>query len=421
MPRLIELCELIVDCEHKTAPTQETGYPSIRTPNIGKGRLILDGVNRVSEETYQAWTQREVPKQGDLILAREAPIGNVAIITPGLTVCLGQRTVLIRADRRKLNPQYLTYLLLGDEIQGRIASMSNGATVHHLNMKDIRELDMPRIPEPTIQDRIAFILSVYDDLLENNTRRIKILEEMAQMLYREWFVNFRFPGHEKATMVESELGPIPEGFAAEPLEIVCRRITDGSHWSPKSADQGFPMASVKDMHTWGLNLDSCRKVSKEDFETLLRNDCKPLIGDVLIAKDGSYLKHCFWMQEPMEVVILSSIAILRPNERLFPSYLSLHLLDPQIKSRMAGYVSGVAIPRIVLKDFRRFKVLVPPNTVQVTFAKLVEPMLRLCWSLTKKNDNLRTTRDFLLPKLISGEIPVEAADHAAAELIEQSA
>jgi type I restriction enzyme S subunit len=96
------------------------------------------------------------------------------------------------------------------------------------------------------------------------------------------------------------------------------------------------MASVKDMHNWGLDLQSCRKISNEDFATLVRNDCKPLVGDVLIAKDGSYLKHCFWVQRAMEVVILSSIAILRPNNKIRPSYLSLHLLDPQIKSRMAG-------------------------------------------------------------------------------------
>src|SRR5438874_11289153 len=126
MTILKDLCELIVDCEHKTAPTQDTGYASIRTPNIGRGRLLLDGVNRVSEETYTSWTQREVPRPDDLILAREAPIGNVAIIPPGLKVCLGQRTVLIRPNREKVNAQYLTYLLLGDEVQGRIQSRSNG-------------------------------------------------------------------------------------------------------------------------------------------------------------------------------------------------------------------------------------------------------------------------------------------------------
>jgi type I restriction enzyme S subunit len=227
---------------------------------------------------------------------------------------------------------------------------------------------------------------------------------MAQMIYREWFVNFRFPGHQKVQMVQSPTGAIPSGWKSEPLENVCERITDGSHWSPQSVDTGLPMASVKDMHNWGLQLSTCRKISAEDFETLVRNDCKPLAGDVLIAKDGSYLKHCFWVQKPMEVVILSSIAILRPNKTITSSFLSLHLLDPQVKSRMAGYVSGVAIPRIVLKDFRKFRVLVPPPSIQETFSRLVEPMLRSCECLTERNSVLRQTRDFLLPKLIGGEI-----------------
>jgi len=98
---LNDVCELIIDCEHKTAPIQETGYPSIRTPNIGKGRLILENVNRVSEETYKEWTKRAVPQTEDIILAREAPVGNAAIIPKNLKVCLGQRTVLIRGQTKK--------------------------------------------------------------------------------------------------------------------------------------------------------------------------------------------------------------------------------------------------------------------------------------------------------------------------------
>ena len=98
---LNDVCELIVDCEHKTAPTQSDGYPSIRTPNLGRGEFLLDGVNRVSEDTYNAWTRRAIPKEKDIILAREAPIGNAAIIPKNLKVCLGQRTVLIRPNKRK--------------------------------------------------------------------------------------------------------------------------------------------------------------------------------------------------------------------------------------------------------------------------------------------------------------------------------
>jgi len=115
--KLIDLCDLIVDCEHKTAPTQPDGIPSIRTPNIGRGRLILENVNRVSEETYNIWTRRATPQARDLILAREAPVGNVAIIKPGMKLCLGQRTVLIRPEINKIQPEYLLYLLLEQLLQ----------------------------------------------------------------------------------------------------------------------------------------------------------------------------------------------------------------------------------------------------------------------------------------------------------------
>ncbi|MBE9542151.1 MAG: restriction endonuclease subunit S, partial [Proteobacteria bacterium] len=166
---LNDVCTLIVDCEHKTAPTQSKGIPSIRTPNVGRGRLILDNVNIVSDETFQAWTKRAIPQTDDLILAREAPIGNVAIILQNQKVCLGQRTVLIRPDQNQVNSQYLCYLLLGDEIQGKIISVSNGATVHHLNMRDIRNLELLKLPSLPTQRKIAAILSAYDDLIENNT------------------------------------------------------------------------------------------------------------------------------------------------------------------------------------------------------------------------------------------------------------
>lgn len=152
---MLELCEAIVDCEHKTAPTQSEGYPSIRTPNIGRGELLLDGVYRVSEETYQQWSRRAIPMPGDLILAREAPAGNVAVIPDGLQPCLGQRTVLIKPKRDVVQPKYLMYELLSASMQERLLDHSQGATVQHVNMKDIRALPIPKLPSLAEQDRIV--------------------------------------------------------------------------------------------------------------------------------------------------------------------------------------------------------------------------------------------------------------------------
>ncbi|MFZ4816828.1 MAG: restriction endonuclease subunit S [Phototrophicaceae bacterium] len=247
---LNDICELIVDCEHKTAPTQETGYPSIRTPNVGRGYLILDGVNRVSEKTYRQWSQRAVPQTDDIILAREAPLGNAAIIPPNIEVCLGQRTVLIRPNKNKVDPHYLVYLLLGDEIQGRFHGLGAGATVPHLNMKDIRELPLPELPPLFVQQQIGAILSAYDDLIENNTRRIKALEQAAHDLYREWFVEFRFPGHESVPLWDSgtDYGMIPQGWGVGAFTDIADVLSGGTPRTtvPEYWDGDIPFFSPKD-------------------------------------------------------------------------------------------------------------------------------------------------------------------------------
>ena len=258
---LFDICIIIVDCEHKTAPTQDQGYPSIRTPNIGRGYLILDGVNRVSEETYRLWTKRALPQAGDLIMAREAPVGNVAIIPPGLNPCLGQRTLLIRPDQSKVDGNFLNYYLNGPFVQGLIHAKTNGATVPHLNMKDVRTMPVPPLPPLPIQRRIAGILSGYDDLIENSQRRIKILEEMARRLYREWFVHFRFPGHEGCRLVESSLGEIPEGWEVKKLESLMTRhigggwgkeVPDHAHAEPAWVIRGTDIPDARNSQVIGV-------------------------------------------------------------------------------------------------------------------------------------------------------------------------
>ena len=115
--KLLDACELIVDCPHSTAKDEGSGYPLIRTPNVGRGRLKFDGVHRVSYETYCARNERAVPQTDDLILAREAPVGNVAIIKKGQQVCLGQRTVLIRPNKKIVESNFLVYYLLSPQMQ----------------------------------------------------------------------------------------------------------------------------------------------------------------------------------------------------------------------------------------------------------------------------------------------------------------
>lgn len=210
---LRDLCELIVDCPHSTVPDEGEGYPLIRTPNIGPGYLDLIDVHRVSRETYDIRNARAVPQPMDLILAREAPAGNVGIVRKDQWVCLGQRTVLIRPNQKKVDPWFLNYYLNAPRQRHCLLSNANGATVSHVNIPIIRNLPVD-LPDLTTQRRIASILMTHDNLIENNRKQIKLLEEAAQRLYKEWFVDLKFPGHENIKIVDG----VPTGWEQTQLK-----------------------------------------------------------------------------------------------------------------------------------------------------------------------------------------------------------
>lgn len=147
----------IVDCEHKTAPLVPVSeYISVRTSNISSGKIDFDKSNRVSKETYDEWTKRLVPNEGDIVLAREAPVGEVGWISKNKKVCLGQRTVLIRTTKLdSVVPKYLLYYLVNCDTKYQLTSRSTGSVVEHLNVKDIKNFDL-KIPNSLlIQKSIA--------------------------------------------------------------------------------------------------------------------------------------------------------------------------------------------------------------------------------------------------------------------------
>jgi len=380
-------------------------YPFITPTDLKYGSPLPQVERGLSEEGFLSQRNILLPPKSVCFTCIGATIGKMCITRKPSFTNQQINSIIINHDKYDY---WFVYNLLRTQIK-KIKRRASGAATPIINKTAFSNIEVSVPPLP-IQRKIAGILSAYDDLIENNTCHIKILENMAQLIYREWFVNFRYPGHEDASFVESKLGKIPDGWGVKTLEEISRRITDGSHWSPKSIDQGYPMASVKDMHNWGINIEKCRTISEEDFNKLVRNDCKPMKNDVLIAKDGSYLKHIFVTDEEISLVILSSIAIIRPNKLIKPRLLVHYLKQPNVKSRMAGFVTGAALPRIILKDFRKFLVLLPPMELQEKFNKLIEPMCNLCIKEVKENINLRQTRDLLLPKLISGKIDVSELD-----------
>ena len=397
MKSLSDICELVVDCEHKTAPTQEQGYPSIRTPNIGRGYFILNGVNRVSEETYKLWTRRATPQGGDLILAREAPVGNVAVIPEGEQYCLGQRTVLIRPKKDIIEPNYLCFLLLSPGIQGELLGKSSGATVHHLNIKDIRALRLPNLPSLKKQKQISLTIKRYDELIATNQRRIVLLEEAARLIYREWFVHMRFPGHE-STHIHTG---IPEGWKAGSAHEFINILSGGT---PKTSVNNYwngdiPFFTPKDSPNCFYTTDTEKSLTSEGL-----NNCNSRLfpnETIFITARGTVGKTAL-SGRPM--AMNQSCYALTPKEGIGNLFLFMAIRESI--SRLQKAANGGVFNAIVVDTFKNIPFLLPKPELTLAFDDKVRPLFEQVLTLIQQNRILAQTRDLLLPKLMSGQIDV---------------
>ncbi len=406
MPKrsLSDFCLLIVDCEHKTAPTAATGYASIRTPNIGRGRLILEDVNRVDEPTYRVWTKRAIPRADDLIIAREAPVGNVAIIPRGLEVCLGQRTVLARPDPGQVDPRFLCYFLLGEYVQGRFQAAATGATVPHLNMRDIRNLSIPPLPDLKTQRRIGSILGAYDELIEVNLRRITALEEMARRPFDEWFVRFRFPGHEQQELLDTAEGPPPHGWRWARLGDVARinAISIRSDTAPDRIAY-VDIASV----SRGV-IERVEEISFADAPGRARRTVRDgsVIWSMVRPNRRSF---ALILDPPPNLVVSTGFAVLDAIGVPF-AYLYQWVTTPSFVAFLTGNTTGAAYPAVTPPVFERARIAIPEASLLTAYQQHAEPVLRLANSLREANHRLTASRDLLLPRLVSGELSVVAAE-----------
>lgn len=395
--KLNDVCELIVDCPHSTEPDEGEGYPIIRTPNIGVGYLDLEGVQRVSKAAYDRRNIRAVPRPNDLILAREAPAGNVGIIREGMEVCLGQRTVLIRPNAEKVSPLFLNYYLNAPKQRHALLGNSNGATVSHVNMPIIRNLVI-ELPDREAQDRIADVLSAYDELIENNRRQIKLLEEAAQRLYKEWFIDLKFPGHETTPIVDG----LPEGWCKATLSELSVLIARGI--TPRySETSDFLVLGQRCVRGNLVDLSCARRCERKGIAEQKMLKC----GDILINSTGtgSLGRTAQVWFDPIEMTVDSHVTIVRASSPELSSYLAQWAFANEsfIESLHTGSTGQTELPRERVSSIR---VLSPSLGALNQFNSFVSPMVGKVNMLQRSVAAAREARDRLLPKLMSGEIEV---------------
>jgi type I restriction enzyme S subunit len=376
-----EVTETLIDYRGKTPPKSTSGVKLITAKVIKEG-FVQDGNHEyISEDTYEIWMRRGLPQQWDILVTTEAPLGQVAQLRTNEKVALAQRVILLRGNPSEIDQQYYFQALKSPFVQAQLMARATGTTVLGIKQSELRQVEIPLPPLP-IQRKIAAILSTYDDLIENNARRIAILEEMAQAIYREWFVRFRFPGHEQVAMVDSELGPIPEGWKVKRLGDVIE-LAYGKGLRKKDRVPGpYPVygsSGVIDSHS------------------------KPLVEGpgIIVGRKGN-VGSVFWSDDDFYPIDTVFYVVTDVN----PRYVYYNLQYQNFLS------TDTAVPGLSRSQACLLPFLLPDRSILQEFGVHIAALFDQIGNLSLRNENLRHTRDLLLPRLISGQLDVVDLDIA---------
>ena len=329
---------------------------------------------------------------GDFILSNSMSFGRPYILN--IDGCIHDGWLTIQEYEKTFSKNFLYYLLSSDSVYQQYISMAAGSSVKNLNKEKVSAL-VVAYPDLGEQEKIADALSSIDSLITTLEKQISKKKAIKQGAMQELLTGKRrLPGFNGA-------------WREVRLEDICSKITDGSHESPPESDVGYYMPSVKDMTSTGFDYSECKKISYAEFKKLERNGCRPDIGDVLIAKDGSILKYAFVQEQAETIVILSSIAIVKPLINCVDSFFLAQYFRQQnfVEQVITNYKSGTGVPRIVLKGFKQIELFIPESVAeQATIAKILVDMDKEIAGLEKKLGKYRQVKQGMMQQLLTGKI-----------------
>lgn len=411
--QLGSLLEKVIDNRGKTPPLTNDGIELIETTSLTGGGKFPDYSlvrKHVSKQTFDTWFRAGHPRKGDILVATVgANIGSAAMMMESRG-CIAQNLVGLRADAQKADPDFLFYYLTWDRTQGELKRLDIGAAQPSLKVPHLLSVPIPLPPLP-VQQHIAGILAAYDELIENNQRRIKILESMARTLYREWFGNFRFPGHESIPRVPSSLGEIPQEWEVKRVGDVADTFRGRSYRSVDLADEGgLPFLNLKCLDRDGGFRRSGLKRYTGEYK------------DIHVAKRGDIVMAVTDMTQERRIVARAALVPTLDNEfgifsmdlvRIEPkawmpkTFLYSFLRYSSFADEVKQHANGANVLHLSPDRITEFRFPAPPTGLICRFSDFVTPVLEEIDTLENKIDNLRRTRDLLLPRLLSGQVSVQ--------------
>lgn len=376
----------LIDCDHRTPPAAESGYPYVAIPQLKQGRLDLSDVRRITRAHFLEWTRKANPQTNDVILSRRCNPGETSVVPDGLECALGQNLVLLRADGSKLFPPFLRWLVRGSDWWEQIGKYLNvGAVFDSLKCADIPNFRLP-VPPFAEQQAIAGVLSALDDKIELNRQTNETLEALAQTLFKNWFV-------------DAAATKLPKGWRETTLGEVAENPRRGIQ--PEEIKSSTPHIGLEHMprrcialSDWG-HADELES-NKFEFEH----------GEILFGKLRPYF-HKVGVA-PVDGVCSTDILVVRPKVPEWFGFVLGHVSSVELVNHTNAASTGTKMPRANWNDIARFEVALPPESVAAEFTDLIRPMIDRIIANIHESRTLAELRDALLPKLLSGELRVPA-------------
>ena len=365
-------------------------YPFFQTGDIKAANYYLNDYTQTYSEAGLA--QSKLWQPGTLCITIAANIAESAIL--GIEGCFPDSVVGFVVDPEKADVRFVKYYL--EILKLRMQGISHGSTQDNLSMDKLLTFDF-LVPPLPIQRRIAGILSAYDDLIENSQRRIKILEEMARRLYHEWFVHFRYPGHESCRFVESPLGEIPEGWEVKPFSAIASYVNGYPFKPVELGSAGKPIIKIKELKA-GIVADTPRNTGDEIPGKYHIHD-----GDVLFSWSAD-LDAYLWMGG--DGLLNQHLFTVLPSDA-FSLAFCFHSLKESMP-RFRALSLGATMHHIKRSALDQVFTVVAPSPMRDRFDGLVEPIHQQLITISKQIQNLSQSRDLLLPRLLSGLVDIEA-------------
>ncbi len=379
----------------------ENGIPVIRGSNLNGGRyldereFVFVSAQKMREDLFGNLAHR-----GDVVFTQRGTLGQTALIPQNAcyeVYVISQSQMKLTVDPKKADPRYIYYYFSSREAVQKILNQNSSSGVPHINLTSLRNFLVPEVPLHE-QRNIADILSAYDDLIENNRRRIALLEEAARLLYREWFVHFRFPGHEHVKITDG----LPEGWQRLPVSEAFE-VNPRAPRNDNGAITYVPMAALSETGmVVGRNV-----FEKREKSTSVRFQN----GDTLFARITPCLENgktgfVQWFA-PGEVACGSTEFIVLRGRHVSNSFVYLTARQPEFRENaIKSMIGSSGRQRVQPSCFDRYEAPIPTGPIADLFEEATEPMFEQISRLDQQNENLTRARDLLLPRLMSGEIAV---------------